>query len=72
VPLPGGGEDRLPPPGSVIIREYRGESLRVTVLPDGFEHEGERYRSLSAVAKAVTGQHLNGFAFFRLTKEVAS
>ena len=56
----------------MIVREYKGESVRVTVLPDGFEHEGARYRSLSAVAKAVTGQHLNGRAFFGVAKEVAS
>jgi Protein of unknown function (DUF2924) len=56
----------------VITRDYKGETLRDTVLTDGFEFEGEKYKSLSAVAKAVTAQHLNGFAFFRLTKEVAS
>jgi hypothetical protein len=72
VPLPTAHVDGLPPPGTVIVREYKGESLRVTVLPDGFEHEGERYKSLSAVAKAVTGQHINGRAFFGIAKEVAS
>lgn len=66
------GEDRLPPPGTVLTRPYKGEILRVTVLADGFEYEGERYRSLSAVAKAITGQHCNGYLFFRLTKGVAS
>jgi hypothetical protein len=64
--------DRLPPTGSVITRDYKGETLRVTVLADGFEFEGDRYKSLSAVAKAITGQHCNGFLFFRLTKGVAS
>jgi hypothetical protein len=39
----------------------------VQVLPDGFEYEGQVYCSLSAVAKAVTGSHCNGFLFFRLT-----
>jgi DUF2924 family protein len=71
-PFPGGREDRLPPPGSVICRDYKGDKLRVTVLTDGFEFEGERYKSLSAVAKAVTGQHCNGFLFFKLQKAVAS
>jgi hypothetical protein len=70
--LPVGPEDRLPPPGTIITRNYKGELLEVRVLADGFEFEGERYRSLTAVAKAVTGQHLNGYAFFKLTKEVAS
>jgi hypothetical protein len=36
------------------------------VLADGFEWEGQRYPSLSAVAKAITGTHVNGFHFFRL------
>ncbi len=43
--------------------------MRVTVLPGGFEHEGEVYKSLSALAKAVTGTHTNGFLFFRLRPE---
>ena len=62
-------DDRLPPPGSIITRSYKGESLQVKVLDDGFEFEGETFGSLSAVAKAITGQHMNGFLFFRLGKE---
>ncbi len=65
-PAPASRDDRLPPPGTVITREYKGGTLHVTVLDDGFDYEGDRYRTLSAVAKAVTGSHLNGFAFFRL------
>jgi hypothetical protein len=38
----------------------------VTVLTDGFEHDGARYRSLSAIAKAVTGTQWNGLLFFGL------
>jgi hypothetical protein len=38
----------------------------VVVLPDGFEYGGTRYKSLSAVAKAITGSHCNGFRFFKL------
>ncbi|HWB07725.1 MAG TPA: DUF2924 domain-containing protein [Pirellulales bacterium] len=57
---------RLPPPGSIITRDYKGETLQVQVLPDGFEYEGDVYRSLSAVAKAITGSHCNGYLFFRL------
>jgi hypothetical protein len=63
------GDDRLPPPGTVITREYKSETLQVKVLPKGFEFEGEVYKSLSAVAKAITGQHCNGYHFFRLGKE---
>jgi hypothetical protein len=63
------GDNRLPPPGTIITRKYKGETLRVTVLDEGFEFEGERYKSLSAVAKAITGQHCNGYHFFQLGKE---
>jgi hypothetical protein len=63
-------DDRLPLPGTIITREYKGQMLQVRVLTKGFEHAGEVYKSLSAVAKAVTGSHCNGFAFFRLEKEV--
>jgi hypothetical protein len=59
-------DPRLPPPGTVLVRKYRGEEMQVKVLPKGFEHLGERYPSLSAVAKAITGSHCNGFLFFRL------
>jgi hypothetical protein len=59
-------DDRLPPPGTVITRKYKGEVLQVKVRPDGFEYEGVVYTSLSAVAKQITGSHCNGFLFFRL------
>lgn len=59
-------DDRIPMPGSVITRDYKGRSLRVTVLAEGFEWDGEVYPSLSAVAKAITGTHTNGFLFFGL------
>jgi hypothetical protein len=63
------GDDRLPLPGTVITRKYKNETLHVKVLPHGFEFEGEVFKSLSAVAKAITGQHCNGYYFFRLGKE---
>ena len=62
----GSGDGRLPMPGAVLTREYKGREVRVTVLPEGFEHEGTVHRSLSAVAKAVTGAHWNGYHFFGL------
>lgn len=64
--MPSAVDDRFPPPGTVITRDYKGQTLRVTVLQNGFEYEGEVYRSISAVAKAVTGSHLSGIAFFNL------
>jgi hypothetical protein len=60
---------RLPMPGTVITRRYRGETIEVRVLRNGFEYGGEVYRTLSAVAKAVTGTHWNGYHFFNLTKK---
>jgi Protein of unknown function (DUF2924) len=41
----------------------------VLVLTDGFEYEGQRYRSLSAIAKSVTCSHMNGYLFFRLWRD---
>jgi hypothetical protein len=59
-------DPRLPRVGAAITRKYKGRTIAVTVLADGFEYEGERYASLTAVAKAITGSHMNGFRFFRL------
>lgn len=56
----------LPMPGTVLTRPYKGQMVRVMVLDNGFEHEGAVYRSLSAVAKAITGSHWNGNYFFGL------
>ena len=58
------GDRRLPMPGTVLSREYRGQTVSVTVLDEGFEYGGTVYRSLTAVAKAVTGSHWNGPLFF--------
>jgi hypothetical protein len=53
-------------PGTTLTRVYKGDTLEVAVLTDGFEHGGQVYRSLSAVAKAITGTHTSGSLFFRL------
>jgi hypothetical protein len=57
---------RTPLPGTLITRIYKGQLIQVQVLANGFEYEGEVYRSLSAVAKQITGSHWNGFKFFNL------
>ncbi len=62
-------DDRLPEPGSIITRAYKGHDLQIKVLPAGFEFEGHVYPSLSAVAKKITGSHCNGFLFFRLIQK---
>ena len=59
-------DPRLPAPGKSIVRKYKGRELVVHVTADGFEYDGDYYESLSAVAKAITGSHVNGFRFFRL------
>lgn len=69
IPVASGRDSRLPPPGNWIERDYKGRTIRVLVVADGFEFEGMRYKSLSAIAKAVTGSHVNGFQFFRLWRD---
>ena len=59
---------RLPPPGTTLSRLYKGQILQVQVLEQGFAFNGQVYRSLSAVAKAITGAHYNGYLFFRLNQ----
>ena len=61
-------DPRLPAPGTIISREYRGQLIQVKVNEDGFEYEGRPYRSLSAISKAITGAHWNGYDFFGLKK----
>jgi Protein of unknown function (DUF2924) len=62
-------DSRLPMPGTMLARKYKGETLCVQVLPDGFLFEGERFKSLSAVARKITGSAWNGYLFFGLTKK---
>ena len=67
-PVRRGPDRRLPLPGAVLSRPYKGQQLQVTVLHSGFAYGGQVFASLSAVAKAITGSHCNGYLFFRLTK----
>jgi hypothetical protein len=60
---------RLPKPGDVLSRYYKGREITVRVLESGFEYEGRRFRSLSAIAKAVTGAHWNGLLFFGIVHQ---
>ena|SRR5690554_3275475 len=64
--VPENWDPRLPAPGNLIERTYKGKTLHVLVMTDGFEYDGERYKSLTAVARAITGTHCNGFHFFKL------
>ena len=60
---------RLPKPGDLIRRVYKGRELIVRVLDRAFEYDGQRFRSLSAIAKAITGAHWNGLLFFGLVTQ---
>jgi hypothetical protein len=62
-------DPRLPAPGAVLTRRYKGTEVAVTVLADGFEYDGQRFRSLSAAAKAISGTHVNGFVWFGLAEK---
>jgi hypothetical protein len=59
-------DPRLPSPGSIIVREYRGQTLRLQVLADGFELDGVHYDSLSEAARVVSGARWNGPLFWGL------
>jgi hypothetical protein len=62
-------DGRLPLPGALLSRKWKGRTILVEVLSDEFRFEGRRYTSLSAVAVAVTGIRWNGLAFFGLTSK---
>ncbi len=58
---------RIPEPGASLVKTYKGKTIRVVVRSSGFEFNGQQYKSLTAVARAVTGQRrINGFQFFNL------
>ena len=57
-------DPRLPLPGTLFAREFKGRDIVVKVLDTGFEYGGRRYKSLSAIAREVTGTKWNGFLFF--------
>ena len=56
--------------GTTLVRQWRGHTHTVLVHKDGlFEHEGQRYRSLTVIAERITGAHWSGPRFFGLTKQ---
>jgi len=61
-------DPRMPPPGTALVRQYKGRTIRAVVLEDGqsVEWDGERFRSLSALANRITRSHMSGFRFFHL------
>lgn len=59
-------DPRLPEVGTALVREHGGFDHEVEVLEDGFRYRGRTYRSLSAIAREITGTAWNGFLFFGL------
>ena len=56
-------------PGAKLVREWQGNTHTVTVIEDGFEWRGTQWRSLSAIARAITGVHWSGPRFFGLNEK---
>ncbi len=61
-----GRDERLPAPGSLLRREFKGQLVLVEVLTSGFQYQDRVYRSLSAIVRQATGTNWNGYAFFHL------
>jgi hypothetical protein len=59
-------DSRNPVTGTRLVREWHGVEHVITVLTDGFDWQGRRYKSLSAVARGITGTRWNGYRFFGL------
>ena len=62
--VPPSRDTRLPLPGTLLCRDFQGRDIVVKVLDTGFEFNNRHYKSLSAIAREVTGSKWNGFAFF--------
>jgi hypothetical protein len=69
---PAARDGRLPMAGTILVRPYRGQTLQVKVLEQGFEYDGQIFESLTAATKRITGKHWNGYHFFGLIKKGAS
>ena len=59
-------DTRIPERGTVLVRDFKGKRISVTVLEHGFDYDGRVFKSLSAVAQQATGTAWNGYAFFAL------
>ncbi|MCZ2154746.1 MAG: DUF2924 domain-containing protein [Bryobacterales bacterium] len=63
---------RLPLAGTLLVKDFKDSTIVVKVLDEGFEYDGRRFTSLSAIAQEITGTKWNGYRFFGLLKENAS
>ena len=66
VALPSMRDKRLPIPGTVIYKRYKGKDIQVRVMEKGFEYNKKYYKTLSAISEEITGAHWNGYSFFNL------
>ena len=60
-------DPRLPAPGTLLVKRYKNDTISVTVLEHVFQYGERIYKSLSAIARAVTGTQWNGYSFFGLS-----
>ena len=61
-------DNRLPAPGSTLTKTYRGKTIEVKVLENGFEYEGKVFKSISRGAMTIVKRQISGYVFFGLTK----
>ena len=61
--------ENKPIAGTRLIREWKGVEHQVTVRDEGFDYQGRPYKSLSAIARAITGTRWNGLIFFGLKNQ---
>jgi hypothetical protein len=62
----------VPKTGTTLVRQWRGHAHTVLVCENGFEYEGQHYRSLTVIAERITGAHWSGPRFFGLTKRTGA
>ena len=61
-------DNRLPAPGSILTKTYRGQTIEVKMLENGFEYQGKIYKSISRVAMEIVKCPISGYVFFGLSK----
>ena len=54
--------------GTSLVRQWRGDTHTVLVREDGFEYDGQHYRSLTVIAEQITGAHWSGSRFFGVSE----
>lgn len=64
--------DRIPVAGTRLVRQWKGLEHTITVTKDGFDYQGQPYKSLSPIAKRITGTSWNGLVFFGLKTQASS